>query len=176
MRSQKVVKLPGRVMTAFEMQRRPAAFQRQALKEPVTITSNGEPTLVVMSVEEYQRLRDTPRSIGPAESGVAGYPPVMNRQEAIERLHAHRADLEKLGAAHVALFGSLARDEAHEGSDVDIIVDTADGSALGLFRLGDIKEKLELILGRDIDVFSRRGLSHAQTMKQRIAADMLDVF
>lgn len=176
MRSQKTVKLPTRVMTAFEMQRRPAVFQRQALKEPVTITSNGEPTLVAMSVEEYQRLRDASRSIGPAESGKPGYPPVMNRQEAIERLRAHRPALEALGAAHVALFGSLARDEAHADSDVDVIVDTADGSALGLFRLGDIKEQLELILGRDVDVFSRRGLTHAQTMKQRIAADMLDVF
>lgn len=172
MRSPDVAKLPSLLMTALEMQRRPASFKRQALKEPVTITSNGEPILVVMSVEEYKGLKDGPGSIGVSQS----HPPVMNRREAIERLLAHRCELEKLGAVHLALFGSLARDEAHAQSDVDVIVDSADGSAFGLFRLGDIKERLERILGRDVDVFSRRGLTHAQAMSQRIAADMLDVF
>lgn len=176
MRSPDVAKLPSLVMTALEMQRRPAAFKRQALKEPVTITSNGEPILVVMSVEEYKGLEDGPGSIGVSQSSQVGYPPVMNRREAIERLLEHRCELEKLGAVHLALFGSLARDEAHAQSDVDVIVDSADGNAFGLFRLGDIKERLELILGRDVDVFSRRGLTHAQAMSQRIAADMLDVY
>lgn len=176
MRSPDIAKLPSLLLTALEMQRRPAAFKRQALKEPVTITSNGEPILVVMSVEEYKGLKDGPGSIGVSQSSQVGYPPVMNRREAIERLLAHRCELEKLGAVHLALFGSLARDEAHAQSDVDVIVDSADGSAFGLFRLGDIKERLERILGRDVDVFSRRGLTHAQAMSQRIAADMLDVF
>jgi hypothetical protein len=49
--------LPARLVTAFDMQRRPAAFQRAALQMPVTITSNGEPTLVAMSIAEDQRLR-----------------------------------------------------------------------------------------------------------------------
>ena len=98
MRSPDIAKLPSLVMTALEMQRRPAAFKRQALKEPVTITSNGEPILVVMSVEEYKGLKDGPGSIGVSQSSKVGYPPVMNRREAIERLLAHRCELEKLRA------------------------------------------------------------------------------
>jgi uncharacterized protein len=176
MRSPHLSKLPGLAMTALEMQRRPAAFKRAALKAPLTITSNGEPILVVMSVDDYQSLRDATGSIGTSGSSKVGDPPVRNRDEAIKRLLAHRSELKELGADHVALFGSFARDEAHAGSDVDVIVDTADGSAFGLFRLGDIKERLERILGRDVDVFSRRGLVHAEAMKQRVAADLLDVF
>jgi hypothetical protein len=73
MRRSDVARLPSLVMTALEMQRRPAAFKRQALNEPVTITSNGEPVLVVMSVEEYRRLKDGPGSIGVPQSSQAGY-------------------------------------------------------------------------------------------------------
>jgi PHD/YefM family antitoxin component YafN of YafNO toxin-antitoxin module len=49
--------LPREQITAMDMQRRPAVFQRRALEQPVTITSNGEPTIVAMSVSEYRRLQ-----------------------------------------------------------------------------------------------------------------------
>lgn len=155
------------------MQRRPAAFQRQALQEPVTITQHGKPAIVAMSVAEYRRLKSANR---PDQTSGAAYAPVMNRQDAAHRIHAHRAELEALGAAHVTLFGSIARDEGTADSDVDVIVDSADGEALGLFKLGDIKEQLERILGRDVDVISRRGLNNTIEMKQRVAPDLFDVF
>jgi prevent-host-death family protein len=64
MRSQKSdqTELPKQQITAFEMQRKPAVFQRRVLEEPVTITSNGEPTIVAMSVTEYRRLQARARS------------------------------------------------------------------------------------------------------------------
>lgn len=49
--------LPRTQISALEMQRRPAVFQRRVLEQPVTITSNGEPTIVAMSVAEYRRLQ-----------------------------------------------------------------------------------------------------------------------
>lgn len=49
--------LPPARISAVEMQRKPAAFQRQVLEQPVTITSNGEPTIVAMSVTAYRRLQ-----------------------------------------------------------------------------------------------------------------------
>lgn len=155
------------------MQRRPAAFQRQALQEPVTITQHGKPAIVAMSVAEYRRLKGANR---PDESSRAAYAPVVNRQDAIQRIRAHRTELEALGAAHVTLFGSIARDEGVAESDVDVIVDSADGEALGLFKLGDIKDQLERILGRDVDVISRRGLNNTTVMKQRVAPDLYHVF
>lgn len=174
----RIAKLPPQVVTAFEMQRKPAAFQRRALQEPVTVTSNGEPTLVVMSVAEYQRLRDQAEgaTFPPDQTEQPAYPRVMRRTEAVSRLKNHRDDLLRLGITHVALFGSVARDQADELSDVDIIVDTEDGRAPGLFALSRINDQLERILGRPVDVISRRGLEHTNQLKKRVAPDMIDVF
>lgn len=171
-------RLPPQVVTAFEMQRKPAAFQRRALQEPVTVTSNGEPTLIVMSVAEYQRLRDRAASgtLPPDQIEQPAYPRVMRRTEAVTRLKDHRDELARLGITHVALFGSVARDQADELSDVDIVVDTVDGRAPGLFALSRINDQLERILGRPVDVISRRGLDHTKQLKKRVAPDMIDVF
>jgi prevent-host-death family protein len=166
--------IPDRAITAFEMQRRPAAFQRQALQGPVTITSNGEPTLVAMSVAEFQRPQARANRADGNANGA--YPRVVNRSDALQRLMQYRDVLTELGVAHLALFGSVARDEADELSDVDIVIDTADGEAPGLFKLAAISDQLEAILGRSVDVISRRGLDHTKRLKGRIAADLVDVF
>ncbi len=54
--------LPPNQITALEMQRKPAVFQRRVLEQPVTITSNGEPTIIAMSVAEYRRLQARART------------------------------------------------------------------------------------------------------------------
>jgi predicted nucleotidyltransferase len=126
-----------------------------------------------MSVAEYLRLRTASLPDGLTKTA---YSPVMHRQEAIQRIHAHRHELEALGAVHVTLFGSIARDEAMADSDVDVIVDSADGQALGLFKLGALKDQFERILGREVDVISRRGLNNTTKLKQRVAADLVDVY
>ena len=47
----------------------------------------------------------------------------MTRAEMLEMLRAHRPVLaERFGVADLALFGSYARDEATDRSDVDILV------------------------------------------------------
>jgi Nucleotidyltransferase domain len=43
----------------------------------------------------------------------------MKRDEAISRLKQHEADLKRLGVEHLYMFGSTARGEAQEDSDVD---------------------------------------------------------
>ena len=48
----------------------------------------------------------------------------MNRDEAIELLRAHKPVLaERFGVTELALFGSLARDQATDRSDVDVLVE-----------------------------------------------------
>ena len=147
------------------------------MREPVTITSNGEPTLVVMSVDAYEKLQERAQPKSLAGGGdEQGYTPIMERTRAIARLLENRDALAKLGVAHVALYGSVARNTADELSDVDVVVDSADGKALGLFALARITEQLEQILGRSVDVISRRGLDHTKRLKQRVAADLVDVY
>ena len=60
------------------------------------------------------------------------------------------------GASHVRVFGSVARGEAGEGSDVDFIVDLEPGRSL--FDLGGLLMDLRDLLERDVDVVSERGL------------------
>ena len=63
----------------------------------------------------------------------------MKRDDAISRLRAHEADLERLGVERLYLFGSTARGEATDDSDVDLFFDHEKGK-VGLFELMDVKE------------------------------------
>ncbi len=47
----------------------------------------------------------------------------MKRQEALEILTAHQEELSAFGLRRLALFGSVARDEAGPESDVDVLVE-----------------------------------------------------
>jgi predicted nucleotidyltransferase len=46
---------------------------------------------------------------------------LMFREKVIRRLQQHQADLKRLGVEHLYLFGSTARGEAREDSDVDLL-------------------------------------------------------
>ncbi len=47
----------------------------------------------------------------------------MERSEAIAKLKQHEAELKQLGVEHLYLFGSTARGEGREDSDVDLFFD-----------------------------------------------------
>jgi prevent-host-death family protein len=51
------------VVTSAEFQRNLGLYQDRALAEPVTITKNGRERLVLLSVEEYQRLKRRDRRV-----------------------------------------------------------------------------------------------------------------
>ena len=47
----------------------------------------------------------------------------MQREQILALLAKHRADLERYGVRSLALFGSVARDEAEAKSDIDMLVE-----------------------------------------------------
>lgn len=100
----------------------------------------------------------------------------MRREHVIATIRACRGELAVLGVEHLFLFGSVARDQESAASDVDIIFDTIDGAAFGLFKLARIRSYLQSVLGCPVDVISQRGLVHAVALKQKIAADVIGVF
>jgi hypothetical protein len=73
----------------------------------------------------------------------------QNREE-ILRLAAGR------GARNVRVFGSVARGEADQRSDVDFLVDLDPGRSL--LDLGGLNLDLERLLNAKVDVVSSRGL------------------
>ena len=81
----------------------------------------------------------------------------MKRDEAIARLQQHTAKLKRLGVERLYIFGSTARGEAGDDSDVDLFFDHEKGK-LGLFELMDVKERAASILGVKADIMTRNGL------------------
>jgi predicted nucleotidyltransferase len=63
---------------------------------------------------------------------------------------------EKYGAQNVRLFGSIARGEADEKSDVDLLVEMKPGRSL--FDMGGMLMELETLLGCKVDIVTERGL------------------
>ena len=82
------------------------------------------------------------------------YSAPMERDEAIACLKQHEPELKQLGIERLFLFGSVARNEAREDSDVDLFFDYQKGR-LDLFDLMDIKERASTILGRRADIMTR---------------------
>ena len=85
------------------------------------------------------------------------YASIMKRDEAIDRLKTDEAELRSLGVEGLFMFGSTARGEARETSDVDMFFDHEEGT-LGLFALMDIKDRTASILGCSADLMTRRSL------------------
>lgn len=81
----------------------------------------------------------------------------MERNDIIELIRRHKKELKKFGVKRIGIFGSFARDEACEGSDVDIVVEFEKGK--GTFRnFGGLVEYLENLLGRSVDVLTPMGI------------------
>ena len=97
----------------------------------------------------------------------------MTKDEAMRRLRAHEAELRALGVRSLFLFGSIARGDAREKSDVDLFFDHERGK-LGLFEVMEVGDRAAQILGRRADVMTRNSL-HPR-LKTSIEASALRVF
>ena len=62
----------------------------------------------------------------------------------------------KYGASNIRIFGSVARKEATEDSDIDLIVDMDDSRTL--FDLGGLWEELNSLFNIRIEVFKEKTL------------------
>jgi uncharacterized protein len=92
-----------------------------------------------------------------------------------EALRAHRAEIRQIVESHratnVRVFGSSARDEDEEGSDLDLLVDaTPETSLLDLAR---IQVRLEALLGVPVDVLTPTDLP--ERVRARVVVEAVPV-
>ncbi len=81
----------------------------------------------------------------------------MKRRQAISILDARCADImRQFGVRHLSLFGSTARDEARDDSDVDILVEFNPPPTFD--RYIGLLAYLERLLGRKVDLLTNSGL------------------
>jgi hypothetical protein len=78
----------------------------------------------------------------------------------IDDLRKQRQTIPQLaavyGASNVRVFGSVARGEADDASDIDLLVDMATGRSL--LDLGGLLMDLEQLFGQRVDVVTEHGL------------------
>jgi predicted nucleotidyltransferase len=89
------------------------------------------------------------------------------RERRLEILDVARAR----GATRVRVFGSVARGDATETSDVDFLVDLEPGR--GLMDLGGLLMDLRDLLHRDVDVVTEGGLR--PRVAERVLADAVEL-
>jgi predicted nucleotidyltransferase len=92
--------------------------------------------------------------------------PLAELQQLPPQLHEL---LARHGASNPAVFGSVARDQAIPGSDVDLIVDHPAGASL--FDRAELKCDLEDLLLTNVDLIRRRNLK--PDLKATVEADAI---
>ena len=97
----------------------------------------------------------------------------MEKNAALARLRGHAEQLRAQGVATLYLFGSTARDEARQESDVDLFFEY-DDPKFSLIELVRVKNRISEILGIDADVMTRDSLH--PMLKERIEEAAVRVF
>lgn len=70
-------------------------------------------------------------------------------------LRAHQDDLRARGVLHAGVFGSVARGEDTEDSDVDVALDLDPERSVGLIAYVGIGQYLEELIGQPVDTVTR---------------------
>jgi uncharacterized protein len=96
----------------------------------------------------------------------------MKKEQVLMILTNHHKSLKDLDVKSLELFGSVARNEAIEDSDVDFLVEFSNEA--GFFELLNLKYFLENILGCKVDLGMKNCLR--KEIKESVLKDAIYVF
>jgi len=78
----------------------------------------------------------------------------MNRDQVLSELRRHRQEIEqRFAIKHLSVFGSAARDELRDDSDIDVLVEFKGKATFDGYM--DLKFYLETILSRQVDLVTQ---------------------
>lgn len=83
----------------------------------------------------------------------------MNLNSISLLLHKHQSDLDQFAVKSLAVFGSVARGEATDRSDIDLLVEF--NQPIGLFEFIRLKYYLETLIGSKVDLVTPDALHPA---------------
>ena len=80
--------------------------------------------------------------------------------------------LKEAGVLRSSIFGSVARGESDEKSDVDILVELPRGKSL--FDLFDLQDRLQGVLGKKVDMGPYRSIK--PMLKEKILNEQIQIY
>jgi len=95
----------------------------------------------------------------------------MDRESIFTNLHEVQAELREQGVRSLAVFGSVARDDFSNGSDLDLLVEF--DRPIGLFEFIRLKLFLERKTGCQVDLVTSDALRPG--MRERILGEAVYV-
>jgi predicted nucleotidyltransferase len=95
----------------------------------------------------------------------------MDVNQIFQILHKHQADLDQFAVKSLAVFGSVARGESTESSDIDLLVEF--NQPIGLFEFIRLKNYLEKLTGVKVDLVTSDALR--PTMRDTILSEAIYV-
>ena len=98
----------------------------------------------------------------------------MDRERILLKLRDHEPELRAAGITALSLFGSVARGDANERSDVDLMADFDKARKLSLLGTVGLENKLSDILGLKADLSQREMLK--PDVLQRATREAIRVF
>lgn len=98
----------------------------------------------------------------------------MTAHEIASSIANHRAELVEAGIGRIVLFGSVARGQERQGSDVDLAVEPQVGVTVGGLKLAGWTNLLADMLDRDVDVVATEFLR--DDVRRSVEAEGIEVF
>lgn len=98
----------------------------------------------------------------------------MKREVALARLKPLEQRLRQQGVSALYLFGSTARDQADDASDIDLIFEYDPKSKFDLFDQAGVYLDIKDALGREVDLVSRRTMR--PSFRAKVESELVQVF
>lgn len=98
----------------------------------------------------------------------------MQKEKIAAKIMSARKALQSEGVVHLALFGSRARGDFREDSDLDILLEVAPDSKFSILNLVGVEDIITTHTGLKSNAFMRRSLD--ESFKASVEKDVIEVF